>query len=326
MAVIETVAVNAVARTNNFTRGMKKIQRSAKTTREEIRGLGSVFRRLPIGLGGLAGGAISAVTLQRLSRAFLDTAASVAELADTAQKLGLTTQALHELQFAASQTGVATNVLNLAIQRFGRRLGEAVDGSKELQKHFSRLNLDIHELVDLPLDIAFERFGDALRGVENSNIRLSRAVKILDSEGLTAINTIANANVSLRELRNQSRVTAGVIDDTIVDRMRDIDAGAKRVSAAWSALWRELTQTAEVAAAGQILEDVLVGARTTLETRRLQPTPPALLTPQTGMVSPLITPLQLQQAAIQQELERQTDIMRSQSRGGLEPIAVPIYQ
>ena len=73
------------------------------------------------------------------------------ELAKTADKLGVTTQALAGLRHAAELTGVSTGTMDMAMQRFTRRAAEAAKGTGEAKGALQELGLDAESLVRLPL-------------------------------------------------------------------------------------------------------------------------------------------------------------------------------
>ena len=74
--------------------------------------------------------AVAAVGLAAvLANAAQEAVAFGDSIAKTADKLGLSTTALQELRFAAEQTGLTTQQLDIGVQRFTRRLGEAAEGS-----------------------------------------------------------------------------------------------------------------------------------------------------------------------------------------------------
>ena len=73
----------------------------------------------------------SAVALVQFTKNAFKTADAIAKTAD---KIGLTTKSLQELRFGAKLSGVETNTLDMAMQRFSRRLGEALQGTGELKQ------------------------------------------------------------------------------------------------------------------------------------------------------------------------------------------------
>ena len=118
-------------------------------------------------------------------------------LSKTANKIGTTTEALSKLQFAAKLSGVETSTLNMAMQRFTRRLSEAARGTGEAQGALRELNIDARELQQMPLDdqmLALSRaFGEV--GTESDKVRL--AFKLFDSEGVALVNMLKQGEIAL---------------------------------------------------------------------------------------------------------------------------------
>jgi methyl-accepting chemotaxis protein len=110
-------------------------------------------------------------------------------IAKTADKLGVGIEALQEYRFAADQAGIAQTTFDMAIQRFGRRageaskgVGEAKDALKELGIQLTDTNGKTRKIEDMLLDVA-----DAMTKVENPTDRLRLAFKLFDSEGVAMV-------------------------------------------------------------------------------------------------------------------------------------------
>lgn len=129
---------------------------------------------------------------------------SVDALAKTADKLGVTTEALAQLRFAAEQTGIETSKFDTALQRFTRRLGDAASGAGPAVKAFEALGLSAQELVKLSPDEAFKRVADAMQGVGTQTEKVSIAFKLFDSEGVGLVNTLALGSEGLQEMAMQA--------------------------------------------------------------------------------------------------------------------------
>ena len=146
---------------------------------------------------------------------------SVDSLAKTADKLGITTESLAQMRFAAEQTGVEVNKFDTALQRFTRRLGDAAAGSGPAVKAFDRLGLSAQELVKLSPDQAFLKVADAMQDVGNQTEKVSVAFKLFDSEGVGLVNTLDLGSEGLAELAAQadaaglsiSRIEAAKIEE-----------------------------------------------------------------------------------------------------------------
>lgn len=142
-------------------------------------------------------------------------------LSKTANKIGTTTEALRKLQFAANLSGVETATLNMAMQRFTRRLSEAARGTGEAQGALKELNIDARALQQLPLDeqmLQLSRaFGDV--GTESDKVRL--AFKLFDSEGVALVNMLKEGENNLRGFFDQAEAVGIVMSGKAAKGVED---------------------------------------------------------------------------------------------------------
>lgn len=94
--------------------------------------LGGAITKVNRALGALGIG-IGAGILLRIGREALDAAGGLGELS---QQLGVSTDLLQALQFAASQSGVTSRELETSLTRLTRTIGEAVEGETEAVEAF----------------------------------------------------------------------------------------------------------------------------------------------------------------------------------------------
>jgi uncharacterized phage infection (PIP) family protein YhgE len=126
------------------------------------------------------------------------------QLAKTASKIGTTTEALSALRYAAERTGVSTQTMDMALQRFVRRTAEAAVGTGEAKGAIRELGLDARELVKLPLDKRMLVLSNAFGKVENESDKLRLAFKLFDSEGAALVNTLGEGSEGLQALFNDA--------------------------------------------------------------------------------------------------------------------------
>jgi hypothetical protein len=141
------------------------------------------------------------------------------QLGKTASKIGITTQALGGLRHAADLTGVASNTLDMALQRMVRRVSEAAGGTGEAVKALQELNLDAAKLEELSPDQQFKAIADAMENVTGQADKVRLAMRLFDSEGVALVNTLKGGSAAIAEmereaemlgLRMNSQVVAGV--------------------------------------------------------------------------------------------------------------------
>lgn len=130
--------------------------------------------------------------------------ATIDALAKTADRLGLTTEALAGLQRSAQLTGADVSTLNMALQRMTRRVSEAAQGTGEAKKAIAELGLDAKVLAQLSPDEQFKQIADAMGDVAEQGDKVRLAMRLFDSEGVKLVNTLAMGSEKLEE---QQRVT-----------------------------------------------------------------------------------------------------------------------
>ena len=241
MATLEELLVQIDATTEGLRRelrrGTKATQRFERRVGRSIGNVEKAFAKLRnvVGAAGIPVG-VAAIG-SAIGRVVADTAA----LAETADKLGLTVEQLQELRFAAEQTGVKTNTLDLAMQRFTRRVGEARKGSGELKDTLRQYNIALvdsngntRSSVDILGDLA-----DAIAGAGDDSERLRIAFKAFDSEGAALVNTLREGQAGLDAYRRKAREVGAVLSDEAAEGAREFDARLKELSATMETTGKE---------------------------------------------------------------------------------------
>ena len=183
MAVAGTLAVNIIARTQKFTQGVKKAREGLGAFVKNVRQSSAVTSTFNTLLAGVSAGG-----LVRMGLASIETAA---ELGNVADKLGIATQNLELMRFAAEQTDVSTQTLDMALQRMVRRVGQAAQGTGEASQTLKDLGINAEELNKLDPAAQFERISAAVQNIPDRGGQLAAMQKIFDSEGVGLINLAA---------------------------------------------------------------------------------------------------------------------------------------
>lgn len=126
-------------------------------------------------------------------------------LSKTAQKIGTTTEALGALRYAADLTGVSTQTMDMALQRFTRRTAEAAKGTGEAKGAIKELGLNARELNRMPLDERMIVLADAFQDVKSESDRLRLAFKLFDSEGAALVNTLSQGSDGLKAMLGEAK-------------------------------------------------------------------------------------------------------------------------
>lgn len=178
--------------------GSKKMASSAKKASSAFASMGKTALKVAatIGVVGLAFKSLRDIFLQF---------GAIDILAKTADRLGLTTEALVGLQFAAGQTGVENNVLATSLQRLNRRLAEvAITGGGTAKKSLDALGLTAEELLRLPLEEQFGVIADRLGEISSQADKTQIAFGFFDTEGGKLLNTLRLGSTGLADFRKES--------------------------------------------------------------------------------------------------------------------------
>ena len=163
------------------------------------------------------------------------------ELAKTADKLGVTTQALAGLRHAAELTGVSTGTMDMAMQRFTRRAAEAAKGTGEAKGALQELGLDAESLVRLPLDEQMSQVADAMAGVDSQADKVRLSMKLFDSEGVALVNTLGGGAAALEKMTQEAEHLGLTLSRTDTAQMEAANDAITRLQAVFTGLTNQLS-------------------------------------------------------------------------------------
>ena len=223
---------------------------------------GNVFRKLNASLGlvrrsllnmkvGLTAvaGAAGVGLLVKSSLRSIDT------LGKTASKLGVTTAELQKLRFASQQAGVETRTVDMAIQRFTRRLAEAAQETGEAKDALKELGLDARKLSVMPLEKQMLALADAFENVENSGDRVRLAFKLFDSEGVAFVNTLQGGSDALQQMFTDAESLGFILSANAVKGVEDANDSLGKLGTVLKGLADQMT--AALAPALRVIVDLI---------------------------------------------------------------------
>lgn len=176
------------------------------------------------GVAIIAGAFVSGKVVQGISRLVQETAALGDSVDKVSEKLGINSQALQELRFAAGQTGVQQRTLDMALQRFARRTAEAAQGTGEAKDALAQMGIQLKDSQGRlrPVESLFGDVAEAMSKTKGDGDRLRLAFKLFDSEGAALVNTLKNGRGALDALRKTARETGGVMDKDLIKLSVDL--------------------------------------------------------------------------------------------------------
>ena len=173
-------------------------------------------------------------------------------LAKTANRIGTTTEALSRLHFAADLSGVSTETLNMAMQRFTRRTAEAARGTGEAKDAIRELGLNANDLLRLDLDEQMVKLADAFAGVKTDADKVRLAMKLFDSEGVALVQTLNAGSAGLREMFSEAEALGAVMSTNAAKGVEDTQDALTRLNAVMGGLRDQV-----VAALAPALESIV---------------------------------------------------------------------
>jgi hypothetical protein len=190
----------------------KRIASFAKTANKDLSVVSMGFDKL----GGAAAAFLSVAAIQQLGVAVRDAANKLGDLKDAAEIIGITTDALQELQYAAQLSGVSADVLQGSLQKLTKNLGDAAMGGTSAKKSLDELGLSGSELSTIPLDQALSRIADKLAAVENPAQRATLATDLFGKSGLAMVNMLADGSAGLEAMAAEAQSLGVVINRDVI--------------------------------------------------------------------------------------------------------------
>lgn len=167
------------------------------------------------GLGLLVSGAVRAG--EGLTEIIAKTVETASALNDTSVALGVTTDAIQELGYAAQLNGSSVEGMSDGIRKLSINMQAAASGSEEAAQTFRRLGVQITEGGKLrAADAVLADIADKFKAMPSGARRVAAAVDLFGKSGAALIPTLAVGSAKLAELRQEARDLGIVLDkDTI---------------------------------------------------------------------------------------------------------------
>ena len=203
---------------DKFTKPLKKATAMVKKLGSVAAGIGKGLAKIAVGIAATVG-AVSLVVSKYVS--MLD------KIGKTAEKLGIDPEFLQKLRFAAEQTGVKVEALDMGLQRFIRRTAEAAKGTGEAKKALSDLGIALFDQNNQLRNIeeVFFDVADAIANTTDSAEQVRLAFKFFDSEGVALVATLKEGSEGLRNFYQEAENLGIIISrDTIKKAEKFADA------------------------------------------------------------------------------------------------------
>lgn len=174
-----------------------------------------------LGTGLLGFGAMAAAALAGLGELARETANSAHEVSILAQRVGVSTQALQELEYAAKLNGVDFEDLTNGLRFLNRATQEARDGTQEFALAFRRLHIDpnVNRTADQMLMEIAKHFGGLKTTAEKTQI----AMQLFSRSGANLIPLLNKGADGIDELRKRAHDLGIVMDGETIQKGEEFE-------------------------------------------------------------------------------------------------------
>jgi hypothetical protein len=177
-----------------FKAGIKQVESASK----------GLSRDLNSNLKGAIAGAFGTAAIVAAGKATLDYAGQIADLSE---RLGVSTDALQEMDFAARLTGTNLETFTGFLEKLSVSREEALQGNDELRDSFARLGVSLEDLRTKRLEDLTRQIGRAIQGGDVQ--QLMPALKGVGGRGAGAL--APTFRMGLEEAGQQARAANAII-------------------------------------------------------------------------------------------------------------------
>lgn len=210
--ILASLRVLLSADTAAFSTGMSKARREAATSAGAIN---KSLAGIKGGIVGAAGGIIAGLTigaLANLTKRGLDYAASLGE---TAQQLGVTTEALQVFRYAATQVGMSQQEVDTSLKKLSDSIAEAGRGSKAQATAFNELGVNVRtaggELKST--DRVIREMADGFAKLKNPQDQVRIGMDLMGRSGSKMVPLLSGGAKGVDQLRDAAHRLGVVLSD-----------------------------------------------------------------------------------------------------------------
>lgn len=223
---LERLVVTMEARFTGFEKALKNLTQNVnqEAKKVEVRTsqmtgrIEAAFNRLGPRLtstGKVIFGGALVYGLERFTASLIET---VSKIQDTADAIGVSTDALQQWTILAGKAGVSQDDFTSALDRFAKNLGEAQIKGGPLRKLFQDLGVDI-KAGTVP---AFLQFADGLSEVAAQEQQVTATAKLMGRGSVQLAGFIAQGSAAINEQGNALKRTGAVLSAEMIKKIDDL--------------------------------------------------------------------------------------------------------
>jgi hypothetical protein len=161
----------------------------------------------------------------------------VAELADAAvkssAKLGITTDAVQELGYAAKLSDISQGELEMSLTKLSRGLEAAKKGEGAFVDTLGKLKIKMSELKGETLDQNLERIAEAFKRMPDGPQKAALAMELFGRSGTRLIPLLNSGKAGIVELRKEAHELGIVVDNETAKSFEEFNDEQTKLSEMW---------------------------------------------------------------------------------------------
>jgi hypothetical protein len=223
MALSDVIAKLSVSLSLDTASYNKSAQQAVTTTDKMKAGITKAAGAIGAALGGMF--ALETVNqLRNMSKAALDV---VGSLGEEAQQLGVTTDALQEFRFVASQTGIEQGEIDKALQRITRTLGDLANPTKVQTAALEKLGITAKELKGVDAAEFMGMLADGMNKLPDAASKSSVGFDLLGKSFQTLLPLLNEGSKGINQMIAEAQAAGIVLSE---EQIKQADEYADRLT------------------------------------------------------------------------------------------------
>ena len=178
-----------------------KMDKSAKTSSEKIRQIGTAATAAGVAIVGSFGKMVSSYV------------AAGDEIDKMSLRTGIAASSLSELRYAAQIAGTNIGTMEKGIKKMAKTIVDAETGLETYVRSFDRIGISVEEIARLKPEDQFTLIGEAIAGLSSETEKAATAQEIFGRAGTQLLPLFKQGADGISELREQAR-ELGIVFDT----------------------------------------------------------------------------------------------------------------
>lgn len=201
-------------------------------------GLKGIVTGAMSGISGIVGGIFGA--LKTAATNVFAQFGNIAQMGRFAKSIGISTEALGGLRYAASQSGIEAQQLDLTLQAMSKNLALAGHGAGDSIVALRALQLNAVAMNNLSPDQQLEKLADALSKVANEGDKVALATKLFGDQGPKMLGMLSGGAKGLQDFKKEAQALGLTLNESQVKQAAEAEKAMAKMNAAIQSAWQKI--------------------------------------------------------------------------------------